>query len=327
MWGRESYFYILIAILLGGMIYVSAVYFRGSGRSVVGVAVAQGHRLTAEQSGIVSRIYVMPGQQVRSGDSLVVLTSVDLQIEMQKVEQRLENLYRERDEKDKLLASEMAFVHAQTEINVAEIQSEIEKLRMEEAFNRQLVSAMNDAPGTDSLSGPVSAEVQSLMREIARHRKAMEIKQADLRQEYRSDLNLLQGQIRLYEKERQVLKEKNGRLSMEASSDGVVEIIYVQEGESIEPYAPLLRIRPGTPTSVVGYASMPVRITWQIGDEVKIKAAGSPEVVGKVIGFGEVVALPDVLQQSTAAKAFGREIFIEVAPGSSLASGEKVLIQ
>lgn len=326
MTGRESYFYAMIAVLLGGMIYISAVYFRGSGRSVVGVAVAQGHRLTAEQTGIVSEIFVMPGQQIRSGDSLLVLTSVDLQIELQKVEQRLVNLYRERDEKDKLLSSEVAYIRAQTEIKIAEIQSDIERLRIEAAFNRQLVSSMNDGSNADSLGGPVAAEIQSLTREIARHRQAMEIKLADLRQEYRSDLSLLQGQIQLYEKERQVLKEKSIRLNVTAAADGVVEIIYVQEGESIEPFAPLLRIRPGSPTSVVGYASMPVRITWQIGEEVSVKPAGRPEIPGKVIGFGEVVALPDVLQQSTAAKAFGREVFIEIASGSQLASGEKVLI-
>jgi hypothetical protein len=48
---------------------------------------------------------------------------------------------------------------------------------------------------------------------------------------------------------------------------------------------------------------------------------------GKVIGYGAVVELPEILQKSTAVKAFGQEIFIEISPDNQFASGEKVLIR
>jgi HlyD family secretion protein len=68
---------------------------------------------------------------------------------------------------------------------------------------------------------------------------------------------------------------------------------------------------------------------YPIGAPVTVSSynQGSNTVTGKVIGYGSVVELPDILQKSTAVKAFGQEVFIEVPPDNNLANGEKVLIR
>jgi HlyD family secretion protein len=48
---------------------------------------------------------------------------------------------------------------------------------------------------------------------------------------------------------------------------------------------------------------------------------------GKVIGYGAVVVLPEILQKYPAVKAFGREVFIEISANNGFATGEKVLIR
>jgi HlyD family secretion protein len=324
---KELIFYVFIAVLFAGMVYVSATWFRGSGKSVVGVAASKGHRIVSEEGGVVVRIYVVPGQQVEAGDSLVRLVSNSLQMDFDKIRQRLDLLNRERSERDKLLASRIGYVQAQTEIRIEEIRSDIDRLRKEAEFNRKLASALRPGEVSQQEEGLLGAQVESMEREIARHQEAMKIRIADLKQEHRSEMETLLGQIQLYEKEFTLLRQKEGRLVIRASSGGVVESAHVHDGESTEPFAPLLTVRPDSPTSVIGYAGLPVRVTWKIGDEVQVRSAAHSPVAGKVIGFGEVVSLPDVLQQSTAAKAFGREIFIEIAPGGPFASGEKVLIR
>jgi HlyD family secretion protein len=50
-------------------------------------------------------------------------------------------------------------------------------------------------------------------------------------------------------------------------------------------------------------------------------------VSGKVIGYGSVSELPEILQKSTATKAFGQQVFIEVPVDNFLSNGEKVLIR
>ena len=48
---------------------------------------------------------------------------------------------------------------------------------------------------------------------------------------------------------------------------------------------------------------------------------------GKVIGYGAVTALPEILQKATAIKAFGKEVFIELPLGNDFSTGEKMLIR
>jgi HlyD family secretion protein len=62
---------------------------------------------------------------------------------------------------------------------------------------------------------------------------------------------------------------------------------------------------------------------------VRVSAYGNGEIkiIGKVIGYGAVTELPEILQKSTAVKAFGREIFIEIPAQNNFANGEKVLIR
>ena len=50
-------------------------------------------------------------------------------------------------------------------------------------------------------------------------------------------------------------------------------------------------------------------------------------VQGKVIGYGSVSELPDILQKSTASKAFGQQVFIEIPFENTFFNGEKVLIR
>ncbi len=107
-----------------------------------------------------------------------------------------------------------------------------------------------------------------------------------------------------------------------------MENVYVKNGEQIEAFTSLLSVGPLRPTTVVGYI-YGRRMSIAIGDKVKVTSyeKKSFEVDGAVIGFGTVTALPEILQKSTAVKAFGQEVFIEIIPENSFAIGEKVLIK
>jgi len=50
-------------------------------------------------------------------------------------------------------------------------------------------------------------------------------------------------------------------------------------------------------------------------------------VAGRVIGYGSVSELPEILQKSTAIKAFGQQVFIEIPGENAFFNGEKVLIR
>ena len=66
-----------------------------------------------------------------------------------------------------------------------------------------------------------------------------------------------------------------------------------------------------------------------VGKEVNVASYDQQRnlVSGKVIGYGSVSELPEILQKSTAIKAFGQQVFIEIPGENSFFNGEKVLIR
>jgi hypothetical protein len=102
----------------------------------------------------------------------------------------------------------------------------------------------------------------------------------------------------------------------------------VKVGEQINAYTPLISVNPVRPTTVIAYLVGKRVDLFPIGAEVLVSSYDhrSIAVKGKVIGFGSVNELPEILQKSTAVKAFGREVFIEISPENNLANGEKVLV-
>jgi hypothetical protein len=117
-------------------------------------------------------------------------------------------------------------------------------------------------------------------------------------------------------------------LNKYASGDGVVGNIMVKEGEQIEAFFPMLSLNPKYPSIVVGY-QVGRKSELPVGSEVEIKSFDQSNVrsTGKVIGYGSVIELPEILQKSTAEKSFGRQMFVEIGPENGFATGEKVLIR
>jgi HlyD family secretion protein len=113
-----------------------------------------------------------------------------------------------------------------------------------------------------------------------------------------------------------------------AATDGVVESVNVKEGEQVDAYVSLVSVLPRNPTSVIGY--LPAEKAFPpIGTRVQVMSydARWKTAEGKVIGYGAVTALPEILQKATAIKAFGKEVFIELPVRNDFSTGEKILIR
>lgn len=111
--------------------------------------------------------------------------------------------------------------------------------------------------------------------------------------------------------------------------DGVIDNVNIKPGEQVEAYTSLLSINPLHPTTVVGYLVGSKDRNRELGDVVTIRSTEQAdiEMEGKIIGFGSITELPEILQKSTAVKAFGLEVFIEISERNDLPVGEKVMIK
>lgn len=325
-----NWFYVLIGLLFVSMLYISARYFKGSGNSSIGIAKALEYRINSEKSSLVKAVHVVPGRQVKAGDILVELTSQELEIDIDKLSSRVGVLKSEQLEKSKLVEAEIAYVRAQNGITEEEIETRISEIKSNAALNRSLTREfLKSTDDSSSANNPQQTRLKSLEQQKNKHHLAMDIKIQDIKQQKSTEQKLLVNQIRLLERELELLNEEKRKLSKYAAADGVVERIFVKDGEQIDAFAPLLSVNPLRPTTVVGYL---------VGKKMSVPAIGSGVTVasydrrlssvnGRVIGYGSVSELPEILQKSTAVKAFGRQLFIEIAPENDFANGEKVLIR
>jgi HlyD family secretion protein len=325
---RLNAFYLLIAILFIAMLLISFQYFRGSAHSSVGITFARQNRISVERPATVKAIHVVPGQQVQAGELLIELVSSELEINIDKLENRISDHKAEKSEKIKITQSEVAYIQAQLDLELEEIQAEIDELENELMLNRKLTKEFAGNQKSPDESNPLVGKINSLKRQLSMKTEARTIRIKDVQQRHVLDMQLLDNQISLLERELEQLIREKQNLVKHAVTNGVVENVNVKTNEQVEAYAPLLTINPVNPTTVVGYM-VGKKDMLPIGSSVTIKSVDYVRAIisGKVIGYGSVVALPDILQKSMAVKAFGREIFIEIPGENDFAVGEKVLIR
>ena len=324
---RINWFYILIGVLLVSMLYISGRYFKGSGDAAIGIAQTTEYKVNSEKSALVKSVNVVPGMQVKEGDLLIELTGQELEMDIAKLTNRIVILKSEREEKSKLLASEISYIKAQTGIEIEELEEEIlqtaSELKMNEALTREFVS---DKKGMES---PLNIKINSLKQQKQKREEAMNIKIKDVQQRFKTDQYLLENQVVLQESELNLLAEEKRKLNKYASANGVVKNVYVKPGEQVDAFTQLLEINPLRPTTVVAYLVNRKSDVFPIGASVSVSSYDQRRnsIAGKVIGYGSVNELPDILQKSTAVKAFGQEVFIEIPENNLMANGEKVLIR
>jgi multidrug resistance efflux pump len=323
-----NWFYIFIGLLFAAMLLLSARYFQGRGEASIGVARSQSFRISSEKPAMVNTVRVVPGMQVHKGDLLVELTSQALEIELAKLTNRIAMLKSERAERDKLAQAEISYIKAQKGIEIEELDGQINQMSAELKMTEEL--SRDYTPGTSiSQESPLGMRMKSLKLQRERHLEAQEIKIRDILQVTATENQLQDNQITLLESERIMLEEEKANLMKYAPADGVVKSVDVKTGEQVAAYTPLLEIIPLRPTMVTLYLIGKNTSSYPIGKAVEVtpfdRFRGG--VQGVVIGYGSVSVLPEILQKSTATRAFGQEVFIEVPADNSLANGEKVVIR
>lgn len=324
-------FYIIIAVFFAGMLTLNSFFFQGS-QSFLGITYSKVHKINAEKSSIIGTVHVVPGQTVNAGDILVELESPELNLEISKLGKEIQLLESEKKEKDKLLESKIKLLDSERTILNGEIENDIRLIQNEINLNtsltNQILKNQNKAANKDSLTA-LQLEIESIREKGKLRLEAIDIRVADIQQDHQFDQSQMQSKIELAQEELNWRLEEKKRLNKYATSAGVIENVYVKTGEEVEAFSSLISINPENPSSVVGYMVGSKERNKTLGEKVIIRSLEEAELEteGRIIGFGSVVALPEILQKSTAVKAFGLEVFIEIPEENNFAVGEKIIVK
>ncbi len=320
-------FYILVLLLLGGLIFATRKLYSGTGDHWVGVAHAREYKLSSEKQASVMSVRVVQGQEIRAGDTLIVLASEALVQEIDKLQARIRILQSEKTEKLKLVANDIALLNSANAIDVKQIENSIVQAETELRINKSITGDAGSGSARPQAS-PLEEKVRTLREETALRNRELQIKVDDLKAKSSTNQSLLENQIRLLQNEYLLLEKEMQNLVKIAATDGVVESVNVKVGEQVDAYVSLVSVLPRNPTSVIGY--LPSEKSFPpIGTRVQLLSydARGKMAEGKVIGYGAVTALPEILQKATAVKAFGKEVFIELPARNEFSTGEKMLIR
>jgi multidrug resistance efflux pump len=322
-----NWFYVSIGLLLLLMLYVNAKYFKGSAAASIGIARTKEYKVNSEKPSTVKVVNVLPGMQVKKGDLLIELTSSALGMDITKIQNHIEVLKSERAVKSKLISAQISYIKAQNKILQEELDASISEAKAELKMNAVLTKKFGATEAVQE--SPLLTTIHSLEQQKANHIQALDIKISNATQESSAEQHVLDNQISLLQNEYDLLIQEQKKLIKYATADGVIKNVYVKAGEQVESFSPLLEINPVCPTSVVVFLVGRKAATYPIGMHVMVSSYDQPRkfIEGKVIGLGSVSELPEILQKSTATKAFGQEVFIELPTDNLLANGEKVLVR
>ncbi|GEO06878.1 hypothetical protein AAE02nite_45420 [Adhaeribacter aerolatus] len=329
---KISGFYLFIALLFVGMLFVNFKFFKGSSGTNIGITDANVYKISSEKSGLIKNIRVVPGQEIKAGDLLVEMENNLLEMDLAKLQTKIAALKKEKVEKATLVQSKIDYLQAEGGIQVGEFESEIEQIKSELELNHKLTqqfTAANTGNITPAEVSPHDLKIKSLEEKKELYHQSVNIKSKELVKDNASELLVLENEINLLKRELDLLQDEKRKLNKYAVSSGVVESVFVKSGEQIEAYAPIISINPVHPSSVVGYMVGAKAREIPIGAKLIVSSYDKKHITttGEVIGFGAVTELPELLQKATAVKAFGQEVFIKIPENNQFANGEKVLIR
>lgn len=331
MLNKLNSFYIFIFILFTSLLLINNRYFKGSS-SFLGVTYAKEYKITSERDAIIVDAYVVPGQTVQLGDLLLELESPELTLEIEKLRKEIGLMNSEKQEKEKLLESELQLFQSEKKIIQGDIDSDIQLLEKEMNLNRSLTEEILEGKANNISNDSLSVfqlEINSIRQKGLLKLEAIDIKILDKKQDHQFDQSQIQARIDLAEQELEWKLQEKDNLNKYATFSGVIENVYVKQGEHIEAFSSLVSINPVHPSSVVGYLVGKKERDKTLGEEVIVRSLEHPgiEIKGKIIGFGSIVAVPEVLQKSTTVKAFGLEVFIEISEQNNFPVGEKIIVK
>lgn len=324
---RKYSFYWFAGILLISLLLVNTQFFKGN-TSFLGVSYSDAYTINSDRAATIIKTYAPPGKTVSAGDTLITLYSPALELDIEKLRKELILMESEIEEKNELLESELALFDSEKQQSTQSFSAEINQLTQRLALQKQLVGSESDASDSNQ-NNELELQIESLKQQLSLELQAIDIRVNDVTQEHLFDVSQIRARQELARQELQWKERMVDNLTRVAQANGVVERVYVKPQEQVDSFTPLLSLNPRHPTSIVGYLVGQKDRNKQLGDTVLVRSSEQSSLTssGVITGFGSVVALPTILQNSSSITTFGLEIFIEIPEDNPLPVGEKVIIE
>lgn len=313
------------------LVVVFTWLFRGDRADFRGIAEDAKQSVSSATAVEILALQVQPGEVVSAGDTLLRLRDPELNLRIAAILHDIQDASGDANINKAESQRRISQLRAEYQARRAEYLGEIRTLDEQRTRNRSLVSgfrAMGVVPD-DSDGSALQDRIDALRQQIQVEETGM-TSQIALLEGTKGDISRLAvSRDEALRAELALLRSEEEKLTIVATSSGVVDSINFRVGEKVSPFAPILTISGHMPTLVRGYVLEKVRTDLAIGDSVDVLAVGMrpAKVPGVVAGLGSrIMEIPPRLWKVPAYPQWGREVIVRIPAGNPLLLGELVAV-
>ena len=325
----ESRKMLLAWILAVASIVLLGYFFHGQNVVFSGIAEAAETTISMPEAVEVVKIHVIPGEEVRPGDTLVELRRPDLALRINELNRQLDALEGRGNLNSADIDQKVAEIQSDLNVKRNTIFLEIDKLSTQYEQNRAISSKLK------SIAGEVEADSNSgILLSIRNLKKELKVAEANAA----SQIRLLRGSKGLAKmssktesealrREITMLEKEQDDLTILAKETWIVGTVDVRDGEKISSFSPILTLTHKAVSLVRGYINEKIYTKIQVGDEIEVLGGSGERMDGTVIGMSSrIVPFPVRLLKMADMPLYGREVMIRIPAENGLLLGEKVSI-
>ncbi len=330
---RENYLLLGVWLIIMLILLTVSFHYKSAADAIVAQVDPQRIAISYEKAVMLKSIRVIPGQDVRAGDTLLEVDRPDLLLDIEQSENKLKSLRIDRqktlDEYNNRILSSEIDMHSK----LFDIDQQISLVESRISSNKKLLqdlATLENENGItiDSLAGNNEIKLKRLKEEKAGNEKAYLAKLSKIEQEKISSLELIDNNISIHEMELSLLQGEKNSLIKVSPVNGTVGNVYSEIDELIKPYTTIISIYKAKPTVIKAYISERHRQEVSIGDKVLVESSNREySIEGEIFEVGSrVTDFPQRLLENKLV-LFGQEIFISIPENNKFLNGEKVYVK
>jgi HlyD family secretion protein len=316
---------VIFAIVLGFVYQGKVAMFRG-------IAEASETIISVPSATEIVKVHVVPGQELRVGDTIVEINRPDLTLRISEVTREIDALEGRSSLSSAEIDQKVADVKANLETRRLTLNAEIRNLETEYQKNKEISAKLKSLSSSKTASGgddAMAMRIKSLKNELALATRSANEQIALLRGSSKLQKASGKSEVENLKKELEELQKQQEDLVQIAKEDWVVGDVNVRDGEKVSSFAPIVTLTHKSPTLVRGYINEQVYRNMDVGETVKVTtlAGTGKAVVGEVVGLSSrIVPFPTRMWKMPELPMYGREVTIKIPEDNPFLLGEMVTI-
>jgi len=316
---------VVFAVILGFVYQGKVAMFRGIAESSETI-------ISLPSPTEIVKVYVVPGQEVKAGDTLVVINRPDLTLRIAELTRELDALEGRSNLSSAEIDQKVAEVKANLETRRLALNAEIRNLETEYESNKAISAKLKSLSNSKSKSEGTDAmamRIKSLKNELNLATKSANEQIALLRGSGRLQKSSGKSEAANIRKELAEMRKQQQELTQIAKENWVVGDVNVRDGEKVSSFAPIVTLAHKSPTLIRGYINEQIYKNTKIGEAVKVTTltGAGKGVVGEVVGLSSrIVPFPTRMWKMPEIPVYGREVTIKIPEDNEFLLGEMVTI-